>query len=45
MLDLSTILALISKFAGVDIGSQINMFADSFAYSILLWLLNLGGVI
>jgi hypothetical protein len=45
MLDLSTILGLISQFAGVDIGGQISMFADTFAYSILLWLLNLGGVI
>ena len=45
MLDLESILALISKFAGVDIAGQVSSFADTFAYSILIWLLNLGGVI
>ena len=45
MLDLDTILALLLKFSGVDIAGQVSSFADSFGYSILLWLLNLGGVI
>ena len=45
MLDLQGILDLVLKFSGVDIAGQINTFADSFGYSILLWLLNLGGVI
>jgi hypothetical protein len=44
-MDLSAIFDLILKFAGVDIAGQFATFADSFAYSILLWLLNLGGVI
>ena len=45
MLDLQSILDLVLKFSGVDVAGQINAFADSFGYSILLWILNLGGLI
>lgn len=44
-MDLSAIFDLLLKFAGVDVLGQVAAFADSFAYSILIWLLNLGGVI
>jgi len=45
MLDLQGIFDLILMFAGVDIVGQLNAFADSFGYSLLLWILNLGGLI
>lgn len=44
-MDLQGILNLILGLAGLDISAQVASFQDTFAYSILLWLLNLAGVI
>jgi hypothetical protein len=44
-MSLESILNLIAQFAGIDIAAQFATFADSFAYNILLWVLNLGGII
>lgn len=45
MLDLDFILGLVSQLAGIDIAGQIAAVADSFAYNVLLWLLNILAVI
>ncbi|HRI88095.1 MAG TPA: hypothetical protein PLJ47_01865 [Candidatus Hydrogenedentes bacterium] len=44
-MDLSSILNLILGFANVDIAAEFATFADTFAYTLLIWLLALGGVI
>ncbi|NUM52477.1 MAG: hypothetical protein HUU46_02425 [Candidatus Hydrogenedentes bacterium] len=45
MLDLDFIFNLLLTAAGLDLEGSLASFYDSFAYSILLWVLNLGGII
>jgi hypothetical protein len=44
-MDLSSIFDLILGIVGVDIAGQVATFAGTFGYTLLIWLLNLGGVI
>ncbi|MDZ4858139.1 MAG: hypothetical protein SGI88_04090 [Candidatus Hydrogenedentes bacterium] len=44
-MDLSSILNLIFGIVGLDIAGQVTSFASTFGYTLLIWLLNLGGVI
>ena len=44
-MDLSSILNLILGIVGVDIAGQVSDFASTFGYTLLIWLLNLGGLI
>ena len=44
-MSLDSLFSFLSTFAGVDVVGQINAFQDTFAYSIVVWLLLLAGVI
>jgi len=45
MLDLQALIGLILGLSELDLEGQFLAFADTFAYQLLLWILNLGGLI
>lgn len=45
MLNVDLLSGLLNQFLGVNIAGQIGAYQDSFAYTILIWLLVLAGII
>lgn len=44
-MSLEGLLNVFLSFAGIDIGAQVTAAQDTFGYTLVLWLLNLGGII